>query len=602
MQQTPRWWTPVPHVRGPLQIGEQPTADRYQWLVESVQDVIFEANPEGRWTYLNPAWQRVLGHAVEDSLGQPFLDYVHPDDRQGNLDVFVETLTMGKEKCRYEARYLTASGDVRWMEINAWIFRGADGEPLGSTGTLTDVTDRRLAELELERRATHDALTGLPNRALLDRHLADAINRCADDQVPLALLFLDLDRFKLVNDTLGHDVGDEVLRAVSERLNDAVRPADLIGRFGGDEFVVIAENLEGPALRPYTQRLHAALGAQLVVAGRELALSTSIGASLVSVEAVTAAVAGGTVTAVANELLRDADSAMYHAKESGRDRTEIFSSLTRDRIVDRFDTENELRRAISHGELALVYQPQVDLGSGRIVGLEALVRWDHPQRGRLLPAAFMSVAEESGLVVPLGRWVLTEACRAMVTAARFGGKPLRVAVNLSAREVSSGIVADLDGILARTGASPEHLCLELTESTLLADADAARLIMSDLASLGVCLSLDDFGTGYSSLAYLQKLPLGELKIDRSFVSHVQEPDGRALVSAVIRLADSLDLDTVAEGIERPDHVRALADLGCSVGQGFLFGQPVSLEEALSVRPVMPTQRTSSSLHPQRSRV
>lgn len=596
MVQAPPWWAPVPHVRGPLQIGERPSPDRYQWLVESVQEVIFEANPEGCWTYLNPAWTRVLGYDVEDCLGQPFLDYVHPDDRQANLDIFIETLTTGKEKCRFEARYVAADGEVRWMEIHAWIFRDVDGQSLGSTGTITDVTERRLAELELERRATHDSLTGLPNRSLLDQELVQAIYRCAADREPLALLFLDLDRFKLVNDTLGHDAGDEVLRTIGQRLIEFVGPADVVGRFGGDEFVIISAAVPAADLRPLTRRLHAALSEPIPIAGRELVLSASVGASLLSSGTAGRAVANATVADMANELLRDADSAMYHAKETGRDRTEVFTASTRARIVDRFDTETELRQAINRDELAMSYQPQINLRSGQVVGFEALVRWDHPRRGRLLPGSFMGVAEESGLVIPLGRWVLAEACRSLAETQRSGNDTSRIAVNLSAREVSPGLVADLAQILTQTGAAPHRLCLELTESTLLADVDAAQAIMSDLASLGVLMSLDDFGTGFSSLAYLQRLPLRELKIDRSFVSRIHEKDGRALVAAVIRLADALGLDTVAEGVERLDQARALADLGCVTGQGYLFGRPASIADASAHAPVVPSQRQPDA-HP-----
>ncbi|HVS67324.1 MAG TPA: EAL domain-containing protein, partial [Mycobacteriales bacterium] len=568
----------MPHVDGPLQVGQQPTADRYQWLVESVQEVIFEADPEGRWTYLNPAWTRALGHEVEDCLGKPFLDYVHPEDRQRNLDVFVETLSTGKEKCRFEARYLTADGGVKWMEIHAWIFRSADGQPLGSTGTLTDVTVRRLAEIELEHRATHDVLTSLPNRALLDQELAAAIERAAASGEPLALFFLDLDRFKLVNDSLGHDAGDEVLKAVGERLRDLARPVDIVGRFGGDEFIVVSESATSAAIRPLTRRLHEGFQAPFAVAGKQIVLSVSVGAAELSGDAAAAAVAAGDIARAAHDLVRDADSAMYHAKESGRDRTEIFSASTRERIVDRFDTETELRQGISRGELRLEYQPQIDLGSGHVVGVEALVRWDHPERGVLLPAAFMAVAEETGLIAPLGRWVLGEACRTLAAAEKNGTPFPRMAVNISAREMSAGIVDELAEVLAETGAPPDRLCLELTESALLADADAAQTTMAELASLGVGLSLDDFGTGFSSLAYLQRLPLCELKIDRTFVDQIHDTNGRALVTAVIRLADSLGLETVAEGVERLDQARALVDLGCATGQGFLFGRPASLAD------------------------
>ncbi|HVX70466.1 MAG TPA: EAL domain-containing protein [Mycobacteriales bacterium] len=582
-------------MRGPLKVGGRPTADRYRWLVESVQEVIFEADPEGRWTYLNPAWHRILGYDVDQCLGTPFLDYVHPEDRQANLDIFVDTLTTGKEKCRFEARYVTADGGVRWMEIHAWIFRDAAGASLGSTGTITDVTERHLAKLELERRATHDSLTGLPNRALLDQELVAAIHRCAAGERPLALVFLDLDRFKLVNDSLGHDAGDEVLRAVAGRLQQAAQSGEVIGRFGGDEFVLISDMLSPAAMRSFTHRLHSTVSAPISVAGRELGLSASVGASMLAATAAAQAVSDGTVAELAATLLRDADSAMYHAKETGRDRTEIFSADTRARIVNKFDTETELRLAIIRGELLLMYQPQIDLGTGAVVGFEALVRWDHPQRGRLLPADFMEVAEDSGLVVPLGRWVLAEACRASVVLERTRNQSARMAVNVSAREMlSSGLVADLADILAETGASPDRLCLELTESALLPDADAAAAIMTELADLGLQLSLDDFGTGFSSLTYLQRLPLRELKIDRSFVSQIQQKDGLAMVAAVMSLAEALGLETVAEGVEDPYQVRALTKLGCTTGQGFLLGHPAELADAVTARPVLPSQRRALS--------
>jgi EAL domain-containing protein (putative c-di-GMP-specific phosphodiesterase class I) len=346
-------------------------------------------------------------------------------------------------------------------------------------------------------------------------------------------------------------------------------------------------------VRPFTHLIHTAVSAPIIADGRELGLSASVGASILTASAAAGAVRDRSVAEVASALLRDADSAMYHAKEAGRDRTEIFSADTRRRIVNKFDTETELRQAINRDELVLVYQPQIDLLSGGVVGFEALVRWDHPERGRLFPADFMAVAEDSGLVVPMGRWVLAEACRASVVLEQSGNRSARMAVNVSAREMlSAGLVADLADILEATGASPDRLCLELTESALLPDASAATAVMRDLAELGLRLSLDDFGTGFSSLAYLQRLPLGELKIDRSFVEQIDESDGRAMVVAVLSLAAALGLDTVAEGVEHARQARVLAKLGCGTGQGFLFGRPTALAEAAALRPVLPTQRGS----------
>ena len=567
----------MPRVTHPLDPTDRPTPDRYQWMVESVREVIFEADPEGRWTYLNPAWTRVLGHDVEGSIGRQFLDYVHPDDREANLAVFVDTVTGGKDRCRFEARYLTADGGVRHMEIHAWIFRGPTGEPLGSTGTLTDVTERRIAEAELERRATHDALTGLPNRTLLCTRIADAVDRSRRLPDNVALLFLDLDRFKLVNDSLGHDAGDEVLRAVADRLRRSVRPTDLVGRFGGDEFAVLAEGLDRAGARTLAHRVRAAVGAPLVVGDHELALTASVGVRAVR--------PGDSLDTDAEEaakiLLRDADSAMYEAKEAGRDRTEVFDTGTRARVVARLDIETLLRKALDHDGLLLHYQPQIDLRTGAVVGLEALLRWDHPVTGVLAPDEFIAVAEDSGLIVPIGRWVLEQVCVAIADRRARGVALPRIAVNVSARQLASGLVADVAAVLQHTGAPPDGLCLELTESALLTDSELALASMSALTDLGVALSLDDFGTGFSSLSYLQRLPLRQIKIDRSFVARLDRPEGRAIVTAIIGLADALGIATIAEGVERPSDAAMLDELGCRVAQGYWLGRPGPLDEALA---------------------
>jgi diguanylate cyclase (GGDEF)-like protein/PAS domain S-box-containing protein len=578
----------VPVVAEPLGPDDRPTADRYRWMVESVQEVIFEADPTGAWTYLNPAWTRILGYDVDECLGQPFLDFVHPDDRQANLDVFLETIGSGKDRCRFDARYLTADGGIRHMEIHAWIFRSPDGTPLGSTGTLTDVTDRRLAEAELERRATTDQLTGLANRATLAVRLASVVSGDDGAAHGTALLFLDLDRFKLVNDSLGHDAGDEVIKAVGDRLRAGVGPNDLVARFGGDEFVVVAPGLDQRGSRRLAGRLRAAIAAPIKLPEHSISVSASVGVRLWmpgehdELEPIAAAKA----------LLRDADAAMYEAKDAGRDRTELFDLGTRERIVERLETETLLRDAERRGELLVHLQPQVALETDEIVGVEALLRWRHPLLGELAPGGFLEVAEESGLIVPIGRWVLDEACRLLseVEEARLP----RVAINVSARQLTAGLVADVASTLAETGADPRRLCLELTESVLLADTAAARASMAALDDLGIRLSLDDFGTGFSSLAYLQRLPLAELKIDRTFIARLDEPEGRAIVSAVLSMADALGLEVVAEGVEREHQARVLLDMGCTVAQGWWFGRPVDiahLDDAMAE-----TRRAAGRLH------
>ena len=553
---------PNPVIAAQLDRNNEPTADRYRWMVETVQEVIFEADPTGAWTYLNPAWERLLGHSVEESIGRGFLEFVHPDDRQANLDLFVETISTGKNQCRFEARYLTASGEARHMEIHAWIFRADDGTPLGSTGTLTDVTVRRLAELELGRRATHDPLTNLPNRSVLTERLSAEIT--AMDGGHLALLFLDIDRFKLVNDGVGHDTGDHVLRVVADRLRRAAPPDHLVARFGGDEFVIVAPGCDPQASRELSARLRSAVAAPIQMWDRELTTTISVGIRVLDAsEAATT-----DPETLASRLLRDADSAMYHAKETGRNRATTFDLGTRQRIVERLETESLLRSALSRGEFELHYQAQFDFADERPVGAEALLRWNHPDRGLVLPDAFIAVAEDCGLITEIGRWVLDEACR------RLAEMPeLRLAVNVSPLQLHNGLVNDVAAALRTTAVAPDRLCIELTESAVSPDPASARAALVALSDLGVRISLDDFGTGYSSLSQLQQLPIDEVKIDRSFVSRLGSPDGHAVVTAILALADALGLETIAEGVEQRCEARGLADLGCTTAQGFLFGRP-----------------------------
>jgi diguanylate cyclase (GGDEF)-like protein/PAS domain S-box-containing protein len=686
-----------PRVERALGPADQPTADRLRWMVDSIQEVIFEADPEGRWTYLNPAWTALLGHTVAGSLGQPFLEYVHPDDRQGNLDKFLAVVNGPHDSCRFEARYLTADGGVRHMEIHAWIFRGPNREPLGSTGTLTDVTGRRQAEdalavreqrlaalvqnaadailvcrpdgtitwagpgyarlvgleetevvgsclldhvapedrgvaraalvrgaarlataepvelrvirpgggrrhletiitgrlcdpavdgivvnardvserkafeLELERRASHDALTELPNRALLLEHVTELIGR--RNPHPNAVVFLDLDRFKLVNDSLGHDAGDQVLRAVAGRLQAAARPGDVVARFGGDEFVVVAQGLDLPAAVEVADRLRAAIAAPISVEGRDLTLTASAGVRIFG-----SAVANGRAVTTAGTLLRDADSAMYDAKEAGRDRVAVSDLGAGARVLARLDTEMLLRKTIEGNGLLLYCQPELSLRTGQLIGLELLVRWPHPTRGLLAPAAFIGLAEETGLIVPLGRWVLRRACQQLAAWQREGWGSPRLSVNVSPRQLQTGMVAELTAALADSGADPSGLCLELTESALLHDITTAAAVMGALTDLGVTLSIDDFGTGFSSLSYLQRLPLHQLKIDQTFVAGLCTDEGRAIVSAVVGVADALRLETVAEGVEETGQARQLLRLGCHAAQGYLYARPFPLDE------------------------
>ncbi|MGZ5331406.1 MAG: putative bifunctional diguanylate cyclase/phosphodiesterase [Solirubrobacterales bacterium] len=436
---------------------------------------------------------------------------------------------------------------------------------------LASAVERRGAEERTRHEALHDPLTSLPNRTLFLDRLEHALVQSRRSDRSVAVLFLDLDQFKLVNDSLGHAAGDELLAAVAPRLEEALRPGDTIARFGGDEFAVLIEAVETEhdAIR-VADRIAESLARPFVVRGREHFVSASIGISIaVDVEDPEA-------------LMRDADAALYRAKERGRGGYEIFDEVMRSRVLDHVQTENDLRRALQRGELELHYQPIVDLRNGEIVMFEGLLRWRHPQRGLLGPAAFIPVAEETRLIVPIGRWVIEEACRraAAWQAIYPDSAPLGVAVNLSARQVADPeLVSCVGRAVRQSGIDPSALRLELTETTLFEEGEDPAAGLGALRALGVMLVLDDFGTGFSSLGYLKRLPLSGIKLDRSFIVNLTEGgEDAVIVRTVTRMASALGLDVCAEGVETAQQLAAVRDLGCSHAQGFYFGHPAPAAE------------------------
>ncbi len=453
---------------------------------------------------------------------------------------------------------------------------------------LGDTVERQLTDDDIRYRALHDPLTGLPNRVLFLDRLQHTLDRQRRRRSLAAILMLDLDRFKLVNDSLGHKVGDELLAAAAPRLKQAVRSSDTVARFGGDEFGILLEEIasEQDAIE-MAQRIASVFTRPFVLDGGEHFVTTSIGIALAD---------GGEVP---DDLIRDADAAMNRAKERGRARYELFDVGLRGRAISRLRVENDLRRALDRDELTLDYQPLVSLRDYSIVGVEALIRWEHPDRGRIPPLDFIPVAEENGLIEQIGSWVLDHACRqaARWYHARPDAPPISMSVNLSAVQVANhGLAKTVDDSLRRTGLDPACLCLEITESVMLADADGLGDMLRALKAIGVRLVLDDFGTGYSSLGYLTRMPLDALKVDRSFVDGLGiEQRDTAITEAIVAMSHALSLEVVGEGAETALQVAELRRLGCDLVQGYHFSRPVPAAQITEMLLHGPAWKSSAAL-------
>jgi len=451
-----------------------------------------------------------------------------------------------------------------------------------NAGLQAEVAERHLADQRVVHMAHHDALTGLPNRTLFADRVAQAIARAHRRDGKIAVLFLDLDRFKNVNDSLGHAIGDLLLTAVAERLTNCLREEDTAARLGGDEFIISLPDVAdaGEAAR-VAGRILAELAKPFTIADHQLHADGSIGIALYPADGDTA-----------ETLMRNADTAMYHAKESGRANYQFFSAQMTERVSRRLSTETDLRRALEHGEFALHYQPLIDLVTSRVSGAEALLRWPQNEHRLMSPAEFIPIAEDTGLIIPLGEWVLLEACsQAQAWQARHPG--LRIAVNLSARQFrQKDLIGMIERVLGETGLAPTLLELELTESMLMHHAEETVGILTRLDEMGVRLAIDDFGTGYSSLSYLKRFPIHSLKVDRSFVRDIStDPDDAAIVTAIVAMARSLNLDVTAEGVETEEQATFLRSLACHQAQGYYFGRPMSAQEFAARLAVIATTET-----------
>jgi diguanylate cyclase (GGDEF)-like protein/PAS domain S-box-containing protein len=527
-----------------------------------------EVLPDGsyRELFTGPGIEQFVGGSLDDNadLTAAWNNAVHPDDR----DTYQSAATVDTPGVvQLEYRMVGRDGVTRWVLDQMWLRQSATGGRRIIDGVVTDITMRKQAELGMRRLAHSDSLTGLANRLQLAERIDAAVADLRSDKTGIALLLLDLDGFKAVNDSFGHAIGDELLTMVACRLRASVRPTDVPARLGGDEFAVLIERVDYEQAELAAQRVLAGLTDPFVLSRSNVAISASIG------------LVHATDARGSQDLMRDADVAMYRAKAEGKNQVVSFEPAMQAHVAARLQLETEFREGVEDNQFVLHYQPLVDLDTEEIVGVEALIRWEHPARGLLLPGEFVEVAEDTGLIVPLGRWVFEQALTDATGWMSKYGRQLSVAVNLSPRQLHDAeFVATLAYAIADAGIPADSLTIEITENLLLKDTELAKSRLASLRSLGVKVAVDDFGTGYSSLAYLDRYPVDVLKIDRSFVEPLGESaKSAALVRSIVDLAAALEMETVAEGVENDVQRRTLQSLGCRRAQGFYFARPLSAE-------------------------
>jgi diguanylate cyclase (GGDEF)-like protein/PAS domain S-box-containing protein len=556
------------------EIQRRKSEERFASLVQHSSDLITVVGADATIIYQSPSSERVLGYPAHELLGTRFDGLVTRDDA-GRL---LRLLADGSAYARGDGEVIECTlrhsdGGLRQFEIlhtNLLDDEHVQGIVLNGR----DISERKAFEEQLAHQAFHDPVTNLPNRALFVERVRHAIGRARRDGSELGVIFLDIDDFKTINDSLGHGAGDVALIDVAKRLSSSIRSSDTAARFGGDEFVVLLEDLDGTDTAvEVAERILEDLRQPLMVAGKELVLRGSIGISILE----------SSSTVSADELIRDADAAMYIAKRDGKGAYRLFEPEMHAGVLARLELRADLQRALENGQFDLHYQPIVRLADSQVAGMEALLRWRHPERGLVVPGEFIPFAEETGLIVPIGRWVLREACREAVAIGRVwsDGPPLYMCVNLSVKQLQhSDVISDVRDALTESGLDPGLLTLEITESMLIDDPDIAVIKLGELRALGVRIAMDDFGTGYSSLSYLSRFPVDVIKMDRSFLRPEATPEAVDLSSAVVALGSSLALEVVAEGIELDTQLQRLRELGCELGQGFHFAHPMESERML----------------------
>ncbi len=550
--------------------------EKYRSIFENATEGIFQSTPAGQFMSANPALAAIYGYSSPEELKSltniANSLYVQPNRRAEFLDLMQQQGGVSE----FESEVYRKNGQVIWISENARAVRDQLGNIIYFEGTVEDITARKQAETTIRYQAFHDLLTGLPNRVLLSDRLSVALADAQRTEEALAVMFMDLDRFKTINDTLGHAVGDQLLQQVVGRVVHALRSVDTIARWGGDEFTLLLPHLSQPEdIISVAERILAAFNSTFCLEGQSFRITSSLGIAVYPGDGTDAPT-----------LLRNADAALYQAKSLGRNRYQLYTPNLNNQASARLTLEHQLHKALERNELCLYYQPQIDTRNGKMMGVEALVRWRHPELGLVSPQTFIGLAEESGLIVSIGEWVLRTACQQCRAWQAQGFSAINVAVNLSSLQFQQPNLVDMIAqILSTTGLDPAHLELEVTESTAMKDLEFTRILLEKLSQMGISISLDDFGTGYSSLGYLKLFPLNGLKIDRTFICDLpDDPQDLAITTAIIALGRGLKLNVVAEGVETEAQYQILRSLGCEAMQGYLFNQPLTVAGMTALLP------------------
>jgi diguanylate cyclase (GGDEF)-like protein/PAS domain S-box-containing protein len=531
---------------------------------------IAHVEEDGRFRYVNPQLCDMLGYTEQELVSMTVKEVSHPGDANVTDDMRDQLRSGAIQSFKVEKRYLRKDGSPIWVGLTIACKRNRSGGCEYDISIVEDISSRKGAEERIQYLATHDGLTGLPNRVMFQQLLGLSIETARRYGRKLAVLFIDLDRFKVINDTLGHEAGDVLLREMGARLRECLRASDVVARLGGDEFVVLLQEINEPAQAAAVARnILNVVMKPVVILGQECRVTASVGICLHPDDGQDD-----------QSIMKNADMAMYLAKEEGKNNFQFFTSRMKPHSIERLALETNLRRALELNEFSLHYQAKVNFKSGAITGVEALLRWHNPELGAVSPARFIPLAEETGLIVPIGKWVLKTACEQSVAWCKQGLPPIRMSVNLSMRQLNDeGLVREIEAVLHETGMSPELLELEVTESSIMHNAERAVRVLTAIKDLGVMLAIDDFGTGYSSLAHLKRFPIDTLKVDRSFIRELpNDAEDKAIAEAIIAMGKTLSLTVVAEGVETPEQQAFLSDRLCDEMQGYYFSTPVAAQD------------------------